>query len=91
VKNFELALECGGSFLLHCTIDKKSTEGREGRELLMTILEPLLGRDVDYGTFVNGVNNYCQSQWFKENITDKENIRRFLDEVTKGWKKMERE
>lgn len=87
LKNFELALECGGSYLLHFTLDKSSTEGKEGRELLMKLLEPLLGSDADYASFMHGVNIYCQSRRFKENMPDKENMRRFLDEVRKGWKK----
>jgi len=53
----------------------------------MNILEPLLGRGIDYSSFTTGVNTYCQSRRFKENMPDKENIRRFLDEVRKGWKK----
>lgn len=86
LKNFELALECSGSYLLHCALDK-STQGREGRELLMKLLEPLLGREVDYSTFMMGVNIYCQSRRFKENMPDTANTRRFLEEVRKGWKK----
>lgn len=88
IETFELALDCCGSFLLHFSLDKRSPEGREGRELLMTILEPLLGMAVPYSSFLTGVNNYCQSRRLKESLPEmNENVQRFLEEARKGWKK----
>jgi len=85
---FELALDCSGSFLLHFDIDKNSERGREGRELLMTVLEPLFGTKVEYGQYLMAVNQYRQSRRYRNDVRYlKENIRRFLDEATKDWKK----
>ena len=88
VETFEVALECCGSFLPHFNLDKRSSIGREGRDLLMTILEPLLGEKIAYSSFLCGVNTYCQSRRFKEGKSEiKENAQRFLDEVRGGWNK----
>jgi hypothetical protein len=85
VRNFELAMECSGSFLVHCSIAKTDPDGRE---LLMNILEPLLGAGVDFAAYLGGVNHYTHSRlYFEGRYPQGENTLRFLDEATKGWKK----
>ena len=84
---FYLALDCCGSFIQHFNIDKSSPQGLEGRQLLLIILEPLLGTGLDYGALTMGVNNFCQSRQYKEDEGRmSENVRRFLDVVTGEWK-----
>src|ERR1700737_1551962 len=86
LKKFELAMECGGSFLAHCSIDKSR---EDGRELLMAILEPLVGDGVGYQAFLVGVNHYIHSRRYRQGEGPKgENAIKFLEEVTKGWKKI---
>lgn len=72
--------------MIHFELDK-SPKTRENRELLMTILEPLLGEGIDYSAFMTGVNNYSQSAWYREAGLSRENTRRFLENVMKGWRK----
>jgi len=87
VRNFERALECGGSFLSQFSIANNTSEGKEGRDLLMTFLEPLLGGKVEFGQFMGALNSYRQSRRFKEGEGLCEDSRRFVEEVTKNWKK----
>ena len=87
VEVFELALDCSGSYLTHFNIDENSEKGREGRELLMVVLEPLFGQKVDYVQYMVAVNQYRQSRRYRNEVQYlKENIRRFLDEATRSWK-----
>lgn len=56
--------------------------GKEGRILLMHVLEPLLGREITYGSLSNAVQCYWTSNRFIEGwveLTD--NAKRFLDEM----------
>jgi hypothetical protein len=87
LSQFELALECSGSFLLHFSIDKTSDVGLENRELLMTILEPLLGKEMKYSIFLTGVNQYISGRRYQDRLPElKDNGKRFLDEVQMEWK-----
>jgi hypothetical protein len=59
--------------------------GLEARDLLMEILEPLLGDGIRYGVFMVGVHNFMHcSEYILGNVGQKENVRRFLDAVIKG-------
>jgi hypothetical protein len=59
--------------------------GREAKELLMEILEPLLGTGIDYPVFLMAINDYQQSHRYKNGeIGQRENIRRFLEVVKRG-------
>ena len=71
--------------MLHFNIEKSSEKGREGRKMLMVILEPLLGTGTDYAGLAAAVNNYCQTKRFKEGGEVSVNVRRFLDFVTERW------
>jgi hypothetical protein len=78
-------MECGGSYLQHFSLEK---DAPYGRELLMAILEPVLGTEIDFRTFVTGVNVYVHSRrWMEGGVSRGENVVRFLAEVTKDWKK----
>jgi hypothetical protein len=88
VYKFEVALDCSGSFLLHFSLDKKTEEGVEGRRLLMAVLEPLLGEDVEYSDFLSALNNYLQSKHYKTGVSGQtENMKTFIHMATSGWKK----
>jgi len=79
-------LDCAGSFIVHISIEKDGKNSIEARELLMMILEPLLG-DVTYGEFTCALSAYMHyCTYMGEAATQDPNIRRFLDEVTKKWK-----
>jgi len=85
LRSFELAMECSGSFLVHCSIAKNVPDGRD---LLMNILEPLLGAGVDFAAYMSGVNHYTSSRmYFEGRYPRGENTLRFLNEATKHWKK----
>jgi hypothetical protein len=62
----------------------------DARDLLMTILEPLLGERFKYNELCGGVNMYLQTKRWRE-LQEKgevgEDAARFLAFVTKGWKK----
>jgi hypothetical protein len=59
--------------------------GQEAKELLMEILEPLLGSDVDYPVFLMAINDYQMSHRYRNGeIGQRENIRRFLEVVKRG-------
>ena len=87
VRNFERALECGGSFLARFSIANNTSEGKEGQDLLMTVLEPLLGGKVGFGQFMSALNTYRHSRRFKEGEGLCKDSQRFMEEVTKDWKK----
>jgi len=87
VRNFERALECGGSFLSRFSIANNTSEGKEGRDLLMTVLEPLFGGKAEFGQFMTALNTYRQSRRFKEGEGLSVDSQRFMEEVTKDWKK----
>jgi hypothetical protein len=85
---FERALSCGGSFLRLFSISTDEN-GMEGRDILMTLLEPLFdGRKVPWGGFMGGINTYVQSRLYKERYERlDEDSKKFLDQVTARWKK----
>jgi len=88
LQKFELALDCAGSFLAHFTIEKNTECGRDGRELLMTILEPLLGGGLDFRALMGGINSYKQSRRYAERRYEEgDKVQQFLNKVTKDWKK----
>src|SRR5271155_6197100 len=75
---FEHILDCCGSYIVHFKIDK-SRIGAEGRSLLMTLLEPLIGENIPYGELVNSVQCYLSSKRYengKEALKD--NAKRYL-------------
>jgi hypothetical protein len=82
---FEVALECCGSYTEYFNVLNKSDVGQEARELLMEILEPLLGIGIEYHMFLMAINDYQQSQRYKKGeIGQRENIQRFLEVVKEG-------
>ena len=59
--------------------------GLEAKNLLMEILEPLLGDGIRYGGFLVGVNTFMHCrEYLLGNVGQKENVRRFLEAVRKG-------
>jgi hypothetical protein len=87
LRKFEQALDCSGSFLLHFSVDNKSEVGIEGRKLLMVLLEPLLGEDIEYHVFLHTLNSYLQTRQHQKRVSaHTENMRRFIDTATRGWK-----
>jgi hypothetical protein len=82
---FEVALDCCGSYVEYFNVLNPSDVGQEARELLMEILEPLLGTGVEYHVFLMAVNEYQQCQRYKDGeIGQRENIQRFLEVVKRG-------
>ena len=91
LEKFLLALECSGSFLQHFTVDKISPHGNEGRALLMTILEPLLGKEIHYSSFLQGINQFLNNHKYDNSKTKlNENGKRFLGEVQREWAQKKR-
>jgi hypothetical protein len=88
IHTFERALSCGGSFLKLFSIST-DPNGMEGRDILMTLLEPLFdGRKVSWGGFMGGINTYVQGRLYKERYERlDEDSKKFLDQVTAHWKK----
>jgi hypothetical protein len=59
----------------------------ENRELLMNILEPLLGgENLPFGTFKAGVHQYISKLKVRKSILS-DNSKDFLSYIEKDWKK----
>ena len=70
--------------MLHFSIDKETAVGRDGRLLLMKLLEPLLGEELPYGPLLHSVHIYLASKRYKD-VRDEleENMKRYLEEVSR--------
>lgn len=88
MQTFERALACGGSFLKLFSVSADAN-GMEGRDLLLTLLEPLFdGRKLPWGSFMSGINNYLQGRQYSERYERlDEDSKKFLQQITAWWKK----
>jgi hypothetical protein len=84
---YESALNCCGSFLEHFTLNNTTPQGLDSQDLLMELLEPLLGKKFAYRDFHLSVNNYMQRQAYRTGRAElTENIKRYVKVASEKWK-----
>jgi hypothetical protein len=86
---YESALDCSGSFLQHFSLDdNKTPEGIEAQDLLMELLVPLLGRKIQYSSFLGALNVYLQTKVYRSGEAKlTENMRRYIEAASLKWKR----